>query len=80
MGLATITLRDKDGAIDVGLVFEGGFNPASHAHQHAQLLIKHMDELAVRQGEPVVKAMDKLHAMAAEANAPLASQLVIARG
>ncbi len=79
MSLATVTFRDKDGAIDVGLVFEGGFDPKSHAHQHAQAFLKMMDAHMPKIGEPTVTAMDKLHQMAAAENS-VAERLTIVKG
>ena len=51
---ATITLVDHDGQIACDLTFEGGFKPASPAHQHAQILIKMMDELCTKQQPPEI--------------------------
>lgn len=49
MGTATIVLEDNDGAIACKLTFSpAGFDPASHAHQHAQILIAHMDSLCTK--------------------------------
>ena len=80
MAKVTITLSDQDGAIKADVVFQGGpFDPKSHAHQHAQLLLKHMDEIAQRQGEPEIKAIDKLHEQAARENS-VESRLRIVKG
>lgn len=52
MTLATITLRDvPGGATEFGLVFEGGFQPASHAHQNANLIRKFLDHVAAESGQ-----------------------------
>jgi hypothetical protein len=45
MAEATIRFVDVDGEISVTVFLEGGFQPTSHAHQHAQLCIKHLDEI-----------------------------------
>ena len=47
MSRAIITLvDDPDGMVEMNVTFEGGFNKQSHAHGQAELMIKHMDELA----------------------------------
>lgn len=58
MSTATLTLTDEDGAISARIDFgPEGFQKDSHAHQHAYLLTKHMDEvLCKRLGEPEAKA------------------------
>jgi hypothetical protein len=53
MGLATIALEDDgSGNIACKLTFQGGYDPTSHAHQHARLVIAEMDKLCV-QVEPM---------------------------
>lgn len=57
MSTATLILTDvtdEGGAISARIDFgPGGFDPNSHAHQHAYLLVKHMDEnLCKRLDEP----------------------------
>lgn len=50
---ATIVLEDHDGAIACKLTFSGptgGFDPSSHAHQHAQILFGMMDQLCTNKG------------------------------
>lgn len=56
MATATIVLEDHEGSIACKLVFSGGatvgYDPASHAHQHAQILIKQMDSLCTKAPMP----------------------------
>jgi len=54
MSSAFIALEDHNGEVACKLTFTGGFDPESHAHQHAQILIGLMDKLCERKGEPVV--------------------------
>lgn len=54
MSQALIVLEDEDGAVACKLTFAGGFDPKSHAHQHAQILIGKMDEMCERLAEPVI--------------------------
>jgi len=57
MSRATITLDDDGGMIATELTFAGGFDPASHAHQHANLLIRMMDDIcASKTGESITPA------------------------
>lgn len=49
MATATIVIEDVEGAIALRADFGDGFDPDSHAHQHAHLLIGMMDQLAERQ-------------------------------
>lgn len=51
MGVATLTLTDKDGQIDLMALYEGGFDVSSPAHQHMQDLIGLMDQIAQPVGE-----------------------------
>lgn len=51
MAAAQILLEDMNGSIACKLVFSGGFDPQSHAHQHAQILIGMMDDLCTKQDE-----------------------------
>ena len=46
MAKAIITIEDIDGQIALSCDFGDGFDNHSHAHQHANLVIKTMDELA----------------------------------
>lgn len=49
MGSATIVLEDHDGQIACRLTFSpAGFDPTSHAHQHAQIMLTHMDSLCAK--------------------------------
>lgn len=56
MSVATIVLEDVDGQIAMKVNFSGaegqGFDRASHAHQHAQILIRMMDELCTKVEQP----------------------------
>lgn len=60
MSTATITFKDEDnGTIRLDAVYEGGFDPQSHAHQHAYMLIKMMDSIAEKQdGTEEIVAQD----------------------
>jgi len=57
MATAVIVLEDDNGAVACRATFEGGWDGESHAHQHASLLLKHMDELCTRVSTPVVEAV-----------------------
>jgi hypothetical protein len=66
MSTVNINLEDTpDGAIALQVCYTGGFNVKSHAHQHALLLIKHMDEMAERLGAPKI---DVQHTRIPESN------------
>lgn len=56
MSTATIVLEDVDGQIAMKVTFSHatgeGFDKASHAHQHAQILIRMMDELCTKVEQP----------------------------
>jgi hypothetical protein len=54
MATACITLEDDAGAVACKLVFSGGFDRSSGAHQAAQILIKTMDDLMDRLGAAVI--------------------------
>lgn len=43
---AVITLDDVEGEVGMTLFLEGGFQVDSNAHQTANLIVKHLDELA----------------------------------
>ncbi len=45
MSRATLVFADKDGALDFSIVFDGGFDPKSPAHQHAQIVLKMLDQM-----------------------------------
>lgn len=51
MSKVTINIEDDGQGMAVSVNFEGGFNPNSHAHQHANLMIGAMDEMAQRRDE-----------------------------
>lgn len=56
MSGVVIALEDQgDGEFAFQVDFCGEFNSESHAHQHALLLIKHMDEIAVNKSLPEQK-------------------------
>ncbi len=54
MSVATITLEDDNGAVAAKLVFGGGYDRTSGAHQAAQMLIGQMDALMERRGAAVI--------------------------
>lgn len=70
MGIATITLTDRDGHIDLLATYDGeGFSVDSPAHQHAQELIGLMDQIAKPVGERLnLSAADILKFTAAAQN------------
>lgn len=54
MAKAVITLQDSDnGSILVSVDHDGGFDHASHAHQHACLVLACVEELLERQGTAI---------------------------
>ena len=55
MGMATIVLEDDNGQVACKATFSGGFDTRSHAHQHANLMLQHMDSICTRASEPEVK-------------------------
>lgn len=60
MSRATLVLSDKYGMVDASLVFDGGFDAQSPAHQHAQILVKLMDEMfASKQDEETVAVKEE---------------------
>lgn len=67
MSAAYITIEDTPNpeqpdqpAVDLRLVFSGGFNNQSGAHQAAQALLKLWDELMSRIGQPVIDPVVKV--------------------
>lgn len=62
MGRAIISLVDEgDGSFSTVVQFEGGFDKSSHAHQHANILIEHLNTLAKPLEEPeIVTITDKV--------------------
>lgn len=62
MPKAIITLEDVtvDGQaqMTMSLFLEGGFQPESHAHQHAGLVLKHLDSIAGMKTDEAVKWVD----------------------
>lgn len=56
MSAVTLTLTDVDGAMESRLDFgPEGFQKDSHAHQHALILHRRLDELCRRLDEPQAK-------------------------
>ena len=55
MGTATIVLSDDNGAVACKATFDGGWDASSHAHQHANLMLRHMDEICTRVSTPEVQ-------------------------
>lgn len=51
MSKVTITLKDVDGAVEANVVFSGDFDKTSPAHQVANLVLKHLDEVMRKQTE-----------------------------
>jgi hypothetical protein len=49
---ATIVLEDDSGHVACKAVFDGGWDPSSHAHQHARLMLEHMDSICTRVSQP----------------------------
>lgn len=61
MADATITIEDTPNpedpsrpACNMRLVFSGGFNPRSGAHQAAQGMLKLWDDMMFKMGQPVI--------------------------
>jgi len=55
MARAHINFEDRaDGTFDVRVVFAGGWDKTSHAHQYANLLMNELDKKAERQEDPKV--------------------------
>ncbi len=59
MSRATMVFADKDGALDFSLVFDGGFDPNSPAHQHAQIVLKKLDEMMVEKTQEHIVPLAK---------------------
>lgn len=55
MTKAVITLKDTGGQIEMSLFLEGGFQKDSHAHQHANLVLKYLDSIAGMKTEGAVQ-------------------------
>lgn len=66
MPKAIITFDDVDGQVSMTLVMEGGFNKDSHAHQHAGLVLKHLDSIAGMKTTEAVQWVDGGFVPAAE--------------
>lgn len=58
MTKAVITLKDTGGQIEMSLFLEGGFQKDSHAHQHANLVLKYLDSIAGMKTEGAVQWVD----------------------
>jgi hypothetical protein len=55
MSRAIISLTDEsDGSFSTVVQYEGGFNKLSHAHQHTNILMEHLNTLAKQMEEPEV--------------------------
>jgi hypothetical protein len=68
MSRCHLNLEDMpDGTIALQVCYVGGFDVKSHAHQHALLLIRKMDEMADRRGEPVIEVSQSEDALLAVA-------------
>jgi hypothetical protein len=59
MAHAILMLTDEGEAFALHAEYSEKFNPASPAHQHAALLVKHLDTLAGRISEPVETPVTK---------------------
>ena len=63
MSRATLILEDEGGdekQVAMKLIFEGGFDPQSPAHQHSQILVQLMDQMfASKQGAEIVPLMEE---------------------
>jgi len=60
MAIAYINIEDaEDGSIYCQVVYKDGFDLKSNAHQHANLVIKWMDEHLTKVHEPVFTDGDK---------------------
>jgi hypothetical protein len=63
MSRATLILEDEGGdekQVAMKLIFEGGFDPKSPAHQHAQILVQLMDQMfASKQDAAIVPVMEE---------------------
>jgi len=58
MATAHINLEDVNGMVAANFVFEGGFDKTSHAHQHAMLIQRWMDENMERESDPEVETVE----------------------
>lgn len=53
MGLVNITLEDDtEGQIACKVTFDGGWNGKSGAHQHARMMLDHMDSICTKAPMP----------------------------
>lgn len=57
MAKAILTLDDVDGKMSLSLFLEGGFQVESDAHQCANLLIKHLDQLGAVEESSEVRTL-----------------------
>lgn len=58
MSFATIELVDEAGAVKASVTFVDGWNKYSSAHQTANLILKHLDEIMRREKEEVSEVTD----------------------
>ena len=70
MARATIALDDAGGSIAVSLVYAGGYDPTSHAHQSARVVLAAVDKLMRRVGRPDIDP-PKMSQLAASVHAQL---------
>lgn len=85
---ALITLRDEGDAIAVDMIYLGtiespGFSAGSHAHQHALLVMKILDQLAVKlteTGKLVPIAEEELPGEIRKAIAAVEAQEALGKG
>jgi hypothetical protein len=68
--MSKATLNDKDGQISLSLFLEGGYQASSNAHQHAGLILKHLDSLAGMKTEQAVQWVDSAYVPSAEMAVP----------
>lgn len=59
MSFVTIELVDEHGSVRAGVNFQDGFNRYSAAHQTANMILRHLDEIMQRK-EDITDVADKL--------------------
>lgn len=63
MSTVTITLSDvESGMFEMSCNFGAEFDKNSHAHQHANLILKTLDELAKQASAPIAVLSDEIAA------------------
>lgn len=61
MGRAHINLEDAaDGTFNVKVVYAGGWDKTSHAHQYANMLLQELDRTAKRMAEPETQTVEEM--------------------